>query len=531
MGPLIPPGQAAHRLNPAPAFAQRAAAGVALQARMQRRRVAMERGRAVPLPMAGVPTLNEMELLPAPWTDLTGALDLAQLNQVSTLAPGDRVAAFEQRLIGRGRFENLNRGDLLRPVPVFTSQGVGVQVGPQGMSLSGQVGGGGQHQIVRAREPGDGLPEVLPDTRPGAATAYFTLNFSDIVRRLIAANPAFQQPQGDALNIAGFPTLTRIGDPARSRYRYALNANHPVGGLQPGSQVDVSVLLRVDRQIRIDFLAHRLRGLEDQALGTDGVFGGAGIITNRPGAWPAVEASAYMLGAGGRAAVLGPEHVGPDGHPVAAGSAADLFLAGGLRSLAPFQSTAPGAGTLGRLPASDQGTVSLLDGLGSAGVADHRLRADWNRQQTLQLLADGTRYERSWARFTLSIATIPATNHGWPGLPPAGMERYTIGATGAVPTIKNGVPWFRRHRFKRVQAYHPPPPSSPPSYGGLEWSSWEVAPGEFGLVFGAYSHTTSGARVRFGVESVHARHFVRGVPDRGQAGEFLYIERSGANRR
>lgn len=494
-----------------------------LQARLLRR---AEPGPIPRLPADMVLGLDGEEIL-APWTDLTPKLSVDYLNAVSQAVPADQVPSFQQINIRQGRAgmgvlaDNINVLDLDRPIPLFGTPSVGIRVYDRGPVVTGMLRGGGEHwiqQSVGRNEPGG----PLPDQRAGAITEYVTINFSDVVRLLALQSDCVQDVPGHALSECRYPSLTRIGNPATERYSYALNGMANPAGLPPGSQVDISILIRADRYTGVDWLFERdPRPSPVSSLEVDGIFVGAGIIKNQPVEWPADEASVFAVAAGPETSVLGEALEGEQGSSIANGGHASMRMSGSLRTLHPYPSTRMHGRHEGEGGAA--GPRSLLDGLQAAGVPENLLRQALDRQTTREDFLAGWRPDGPYYRFTLSVITLPLD--AWP-LPVADQlakYRFSVRASVRYWAFNEGL----GRRMIRTYNFIPAPtlragfdqqrPGGAVVSGAHDLAKavhWETRAGEFGLVVGGFSHATrSGSRLRFTLENVSARHFVRAPPN------------------
>lgn len=472
-----------------------------------------------------------------PWVDLTDELDLGNVNATSAAA-NDPGEPFSQIVGNRGAARTFGLADLQRPIPLFATAAARPQAPGRAGVITGTVRGGAENWIERVRRSGDNLPEGYPDRRAAAATEYVALNLSDVLRPLVARSRCIHEEPNRLVFSCHYPTMDRRGDRQLQRYWYALNAMASQGGLQPGAQLDVSFLIQVQRELGLDFLLARVGGADHAPapLDVDGIFAGAGIMSNDPGPWPMKIASIFTVAAGDVRRIVDPNLAATPGSTFADGGRANVFVSAGLRTLTCFRAGLP-AGALARHPVVPDAEAerSLVDGLDVQGVRDVLRRDDADRAYTIRELQQG-RNLASGQRFrlTLSIASLPvdAWTAGGGQLEEPYRFRYALMAAlrrlRQSPT--NEERWDTRVHVFKPSGYFKPPIADDVVHRGpiivesnSSISHWITSAGELGLVVGGFSHSPRrGAKLRWTLESIHARHYFRGIPQPMMGGRFLH---------
>ena len=473
-----------------------------------------------PLPNASVRALaaGAPDII-ARWTNLTELFDTAHINAISADVPEDSVGPFNQGPVAGGALSN-NLGDLRRLIPLFAT--AGIRVGAENRRLVTQISGGADLWIERRTD----MPEVqgsFPNVRAAAKVECLAFNLGDIIRWLIAFSDCIPDR---LVQICNFPTLVRSGVPASQRYYYVIN---PVpasdGGLIPGTQLDISLLVRAQPKWDIDFLVRRPIPFGGPLpLDTDGVFAGLGLMTNSPGENFLREAAVSAVCAGDLSRTVDPTMQPFRNSTFAFNRGANHILSAGLRTVRRYQATLA-EGELGWHSSQDggQGERLVLDALDVQDVLPAVLADDPDREFSRVQMNAPRQPRGQLFRFTISIATLPQAF--WEVHSDRVRYKYSfktsvsyahIGAQDDAPVVRSRIfrpilGYYERSRLPNLaQNDH-----WQPGYdirGEEAALHWATGPGELGVVVGAFSHRTAGGpRLGFTLESVDARLYFRGV--------------------
>lgn len=376
--------------------------------------------------------------------------------------------------------------------------------------------------IERKRAPGDNLPEGFPDQRAAAPAELVVINLGDIVRALAARSACIQEMPNRLLQACHLPTLERRGDAQRERFFYALNGARPEGGLEPGSQLDVSFLVRIHPHFGLDFLGRPpFQVAGPSPLEADGVFAGTGVM--EPAGDPRIkEAALAIAGAGDLSRVVDPSMPPGFGAPFAGGARVNFFLSGGLRALDAFAETSS-PGTLGHHGGGNERRV-LVDGLDALDVRPVNLRNDRDRSFSRDRLNARNRPAGQLFRFTISIACLPLTMWLGGAIDEVPAIRYRYSCMTSVRFIEmdpaaQGLFAVRSHLYTPTDYFRPARDEGAQVQGpeiienNQLATHWQTEEGRFVLVVGAFSHRRPGGPYsRFVLESLHARLYFRGLP-------------------